>query len=148
MKKIGIIVVIIIIVIAIAIVVFNNILNTTTDETENIVENAETSSNEEDILVTEIDTPETDETWEWQHDTPENHNIDVSVLNSVHNTMDSYPINAGVIVKDGVIVDEYYKEGYNNESVFTLQSTSKSITSAIFGIAIDIGMNGFHLLIG
>lgn len=62
--------------------------------------------------------------------------------------MDSYPINAGVIVKDGVIVDEYYKEGYNNESVFTLQSTSKSITSAIFGIAIDIGMNGFHLLIG
>ena len=78
MKKIGIIVVIIIIVIAIAIVVFNNILNTTTDETENIVENAETSSNEEDILVTEIDTPETDETWEWQHDTPENHNIDIT----------------------------------------------------------------------
>lgn len=139
MKKIGIIVVIIIIVIAIAVVVFNNILNTTADETENIVGNVETSSNEEDILVTEIDTPETDETWEWQHDTPENHNIDVSVLNSVHNTMDSYPINAGVIVKDGVIVDEYYKEGYNNESVFTLQSTSKSITSAIFGIAIDKG---------
>ena len=139
MKKIGIIVVIIIIVIAIAVVVFNNILNTTADETENIVGNVETSSNEEDILVTEIDTPETDETWEWQYAPPEEHNIDRTVLNSVHNTMDSYPINAGVIVKDGVIVDEYYKEGYNNESVFTLQSTSKSITSAIFGIAIDKG---------
>ena len=80
-----------------------------------------------------------DEIWEWQHDTLENHNINVSQINSVHSTIDQYPINAEVIVKDGVVVDEYYKDGYDENSVFTLQSTSKSITSAIVGIAIDKG---------
>ncbi len=40
---------------------------------------------------------------------------------------------------NGVIVDEYYKERYDENSIFTLQSTSKSITSAILGIAIDKG---------
>ena len=141
MKKVGIILVIIIIVIAIALIIFNSIQNNETTETANITQNAEelNDSNEENVLVTEATTPEVEEKWEWQHDTPENHNINSQVLNSVHNTLDSYPINAEVIVKDGVIVDEYYKEGYNNESVFTLQSTSKSITSAIFGIAIDKG---------
>lgn len=69
----------------------------------------------------------------------ENHNIEPSAIESVHASMDSYPINAEVIVKDGVIVDEYYKEGYDENSVFTLQSTSKSITSALIGIAIDKG---------
>lgn len=37
------------------------------------------------------------------------------------------------------MVDEYYKEGYDENSVFTLQSTSKSVTSALIGIAIDKG---------
>lgn len=32
-----------------------------------------------------------------------------------------------------------YKEGYDQTSLFTLQSTSKSITSTILGIAIDKG---------
>lgn len=97
------------------------------------------ATNENNQLVAEINEQEAEETWEWQHDTPDNHKIDSSVLNAVHDTMDAYPINAEVIVRDGVIVDEYYKEGYDKNSTFTLQSTSKSVTSAILGIAIDKG---------
>lgn len=110
---------------------FNNSTNTSTTTNENNI----TNNSENQTLIAEI--TEQEEKWEWQHDTPENHNIDITVLNSVHNTIDEYPINAEVIVKDGVIVDEYYKEGYDENSIFTLQSTSKSITSAILGIAID-----------
>ena len=110
---------------------FNNSTNTSTTTNENNI----TNNSENQTLIAE--TTEQEEKWEWQHDTPENHNIDITALNSVHNTIDEYPINAEVIVKDGVIVDEYYKEGYDENSIFTLQSTSKSITSAILGIAID-----------
>ena len=112
---------------------FNNSTNTSTTTNENNI----TNNSENQTLIAE--TTEQEEKWEWQHDTPENHNIDITALNSVHNTIDEYPINAEVIVKDGVIVDEYYKEGYDKNSIFTLQSTSKNITSAILGIAIDKG---------
>ena len=98
-----------------------------------------TLSNEANTLVVNMSEEQVEQAWEWQHDTLENHNINASAINSVHNTIDSYPINAEVIVKDGVIVDEYYKDGYDQNSVFTLQSTSKSVTSALIGIAIDKG---------
>ena len=42
-----------------------------------------------------------------------------------------------VIVRNENIVDEYYKEGYDQNSIFDLHSVSKSITSALMGIAID-----------
>lgn len=84
---------------------FNNSTNTSTTTNENNI----TNNSENQTLIAEI--TEQEEKWEWQHDTPENHNIDITALNSVHNTIDEYPINAEVIVKDGVIVDEYYKEG-------------------------------------
>ena len=140
-KKIGIIIliIIIIIIIGIAFLIINNASNNESNKIENIAQNNEQSSNEENVLIAEVSAPETEEVWEWQYDTLENRNINASQINSVHNTIDSYPINAEVIVKDGVIVDEYYKDGYDKTSVFTLQSTSKSITSAIFGIAIDKG---------
>ena len=139
MKKFIIILVVIIVIAIFAfIIVRNNSISE--NETQNVIENAENLPEEENQLIAEVSSePEVDEKWEWEHDTPENHNINTQVLNEVHNTIDSYPINAEVIVKDGVIVDEYYKDGYDKTSVFTLQSTSKSITSAIFGIAIDKG---------
>lgn len=108
-----------------------------TNEVENIT--VDNLINEINPLVVETSEAQVDQAWVWQHDTLENHNINDSEINSVHNIIDEYPINAEVIVKDGVIVDEYYKEGYDQNSVFTLQSTSKSITSALIGIAIDKG---------
>ena len=136
-KKTLIILAIIILVIIVGILTYLFIFKNSTNISTSITENIITNNNENQALIAEITKQE--EKWEWQHDTPENHSIDITALNSVHNTIDKYPINAEVIVKDGVIVDEYYKEGYDENSIFTLQSTSKSITSAILGIAIDKG---------
>lgn len=133
-KKIGILIIIILIIIAI--LLFINLQNDKKEDIENVSENVENLSNNENNIEEE---KEIEEVWEWSHDTLENHNIDALKIDSVHNIIDEYPINAEVIIKDGVIVDEYYKDGYDQNSVFTLQSTSKSITSAIFGIAIDKG---------
>ena len=57
----------------------NVIENNTNEETEEVQEQ------EANQMVVEVSEPE-EEPWQWQHDAPENHNIDVSVLNSVHNT--------------------------------------------------------------
>ena len=98
-----------------------------------------TATNEENNVLIAEATEEENKPWEWQHDTSENQNINRSAIESVHESLNSYPINAEVIVRNGVMVDEYYKEGYDENSVFTLQSTSKSVTSALIGIAIDKG---------
>ena len=138
LKKVLIVVLIIIILIAILFFVFrNNEIDNNTNKIENILMNS--LSNEANTLVVNMTEEQEEQAWEWQHDTLQNHNINASAITSVHNTIDSYPINAEVIVKDGVIVDEYYKDGYDQNSVFTLQSTSKSVTSALIGIAIDKG---------
>ena len=139
-KKIVIVVLILIILIVLMLCVYNYIsTNQTadtvgTDSTENIV----TTNEGENVLVAEL-AEEEDKPWEWQHDTLENQNINRSAIESVHESLNSYPINAEVIVRNGVMADEYYKEGYDENSVFTLQSTSKSVTSALIGIAIDKG---------
>lgn len=138
LKKVLIVVLIIIILIAILFFVFrNNEIDNNTNKIENILMNS--LANEANTLVVNMTEEQEEQAWEWQHDTLQNHNINESAITSVHNTIDSYPINAEVIVKDGVIVDEYYKDGYDQNSVFTLQSTSKSVTSALIGIAIDKG---------
>ena len=142
LRKGRIILFILILIIIIMLVVFalNMINDSQQREHQEIpIDTADNSNSEENQLVSNSSETETKETLEWQHDTLENHHIDVSAINSVHNIIDSYPINAEVIVKDGVIVDEYYKEGYDETSGFELHSVSKSITSAIFGIAIDKG---------
>ena len=140
-KKVILVIIIIIAIIAIAFIVIN-VSNDSVNENVTEEENTELvtlPTNEENQSTIEVSEPEVEEKWEWQKDTPNNHNIDEQVLEEVHDILDEYPINAEVNVKDGVIVDEYYKDGYDENSVFTLQSTSKSITSAIFGIAIDKG---------
>ena len=139
-KRIIIIVILVVLIVFALYMYYRASTNQVTDTVDTVsTENVTATNEENNVLIGEVAEPEVDEPWEWQHDTLENHNIDRSAIESVHTSMDSYPINAEVIVKDGVIVDEYYKEGYDENSVFTLQSTSKSITSALIGIAIDKG---------
>ena len=139
-KKIIIIVLILVVLIVLALYMYSRVnTNQTTDTVDTAsTENVVTTNEENNVLIAEA-TEEVDEPWEWQHDTLENQNINRSVIENVHTSLDSYPINAEVIVRNGVMVDEYYKEGYDENSVFTLQSTFKSITSALVGIAIDKG---------
>ena len=144
--KIKRIIIIVLVIIVVLLLIFaflhnrNNVVNTDSVINEtSIATNNVNESNQS--VVNEVETEEKEEklVWEWQHDIPENHNVNKQALESLHESLDSYPINSEVIVKDGVIIDEYYKEGYDQNSVFTLQSTSKSITSALVGIAIDKG---------
>ena len=79
------------------------------------------------------------EAWEWTYDTPEHQGIRADTLSALHTTYDSFPLLSAVIVRNGVVVDAYYKDGYDETSVYTLQSVSKSITSALVGIAIEQG---------
>jgi len=81
--------------------------------------------------------PETE--WEWQTAAPEDQGLDGSVLPAIHTDYDSFPLLTAVIVKNGYIVDEYYKDGYDEDSQSVLNSASKSVTSALVGIAIDQG---------
>lgn len=84
--------------------------------------------------------PEPDNSWEV--DSPENHNMDPAVFEAMHAALPGSGIHTAVTVKDGVIIDEYYQEGYDEQSIFTVHSASKSFTGALIGIAIDEGFIG------
>lgn len=75
----------------------------------------------------------------WQFDAPENRGMDPAALPALHADLDSINVLACAIVKGDAIVDTYYKEGYDETSNFLLHSCSKSITSALVGIAIAQG---------
>ena len=83
--------------------------------------------------------PEVEQPWTWPTDTPENQGISQSALESIHSTFDSFPLLSSMIIKNGYLVDTYFKEGYDETSMFVLNSASKSVTSALIGIAIDQG---------
>ena len=76
----------------------------------------------------------------WETDNPENHHMSAEVINDLNRQFEKTEITSSIIVKDGRIVNEYYQDGYGEESTFPVHSCSKSITSAIFGIAGDEGL--------
>ena len=102
-------------------------------------ETADEASSAAETETAEEETEAAQSEWTWQHDAPENHGVDTAMLETLHAGLDEVPVLTSVIVKDGYIVDEYYKDGYNADSVFVLNSCSKSVTSALIGIAIDEG---------
>lgn len=79
---------------------------------------------------------------DWQLEAPEDHNMDPQVLAAMHAALPGSGIHSVVTVKDGVIIDEYYEEEYDENSIFEVYSASKSITSALVGIAIQEGYIG------
>ncbi len=77
--------------------------------------------------------------WQWQYDTSKNQQLDHTALENLHDTLAPTEVQTMVIVKNGVIVNEYYKDGYDANTIFALHSCSKSLTSALLGIAIEQG---------
>lgn len=75
----------------------------------------------------------------WTFDTPENHGMDSAVLANLHSALESTRIYTLVVVRDGVIVDELYREGYNESTLIDIHSASKSVTAIMFGLAIEQG---------
>ncbi|MDD3193673.1 MAG: serine hydrolase [Oscillospiraceae bacterium] len=91
----------------------------------------------ESAAAAEQSQPEPDNSW--QFDMPENHGMDPAVFEQLHTALAGSTVYAMVTAKDGVIIDEYYQEGYDENSVFPLHSCSKSFTSALVGIALEQG---------
>ena len=91
---------------------------------------------------TEIAEPAAEEkpAFVWETDAPENHGMSAEVIDDLNRRFENTEITSSVIVKDGKIVNEYYQDGCGEESTFPIHSCSKSITSAIFGIAVDEGL--------
>ncbi len=86
--------------------------------------------------------PEPEIDHSWQFDTPENHNMNPEVFAALHEALKDSSVYAMVTAKDGVIIDEYYGSEYDENSRFGLHSCSKSLTSALIGIAIEQGHIG------
>ena len=78
--------------------------------------------------------------FQWEVGAPEDHGMDPDVLQALHAALPGSGIYAMVTVKDGVIIDEYYEEGYNEDSLFQVHSASKSVTGALVGIALEEGL--------
>lgn len=112
------------------VIVSEDVLDDTTETSESI------SNSDEEVIEEE---PVVDIKWQWEYDNPENHNLDSEALDRLYADIAQKDILGSVIIKDGYIVDEYYKDGYDETSIFEVHSSSKSITSTLFGIAVDQG---------
>ncbi|WP_051217116.1 serine hydrolase domain-containing protein [Paenibacillus assamensis] len=73
----------------------------------------------------------------WKFISPDEAGFNMEALDTIKLRVESMPIYAMVVVKDGSIVDEYYREGYDANTRFPINSVTKSITSALVGIALQ-----------
>ncbi len=82
-------------------------------------------------------------TWKWPTSTPKEQNLDASRLNELVRLIDEgkqFPRLDGLLmVRNGYLVLEHYFRGYDKHHAHTLQSVSKSFTSALVGIALEQG---------
>lgn len=79
-------------------------------------------------------------TREWKTARPEQKGMDGKVLEGLARAMAPHAVRAALIVRNGSIVYERYGGGYGADSQFPVYSCTKSITSALVGIAVDKGL--------
>ncbi|MEK3839194.1 serine hydrolase [Paenibacillus sp. FSL P2-0136] len=75
---------------------------------------------------------------EWPIGTPEQVEMDPKEVEAVMQYAKESPVLSMLVVKDGTIVSEYYKDGMS-DSKLAINSITKSVTSLLIGIAIDKG---------
>lgn len=92
------------------------------------------------LITAEIDTPI--DLSEWVESEPEEQGMDSTQLDKLapHIEDELAHINSVVVVRNGVLVHEYYKEGRTAHSGDLVWSITKSVTSILVGIAIDEGL--------
>jgi CubicO group peptidase (beta-lactamase class C family) len=83
--------------------------------------------------------------WEWRHSSPEEQGLSSTVLADMLEAIarEKQNIHSVVVIRHGVVVLEAYRHPFNGETRHELYSVSKSVTSALVGIA-----NGQGLLKG
>lgn len=87
----------------------------------------------------------TDRPWPteaWQISTPEAQGMDGALLHQMMRFVDENQIavDSALVVRNGAIVFEAYRNGYGHESRHHLQSATKSVTSALVGVALREGL--------
>jgi CubicO group peptidase (beta-lactamase class C family) len=81
---------------------------------------------------------------EWTTCTPDQAGMDSTKVEAVLEDVQRSHVLSMIVVKDGRIVSEYYKDG-QPEALLAVNSVTKSITSLLMGIAIDKGqLKGVH----
>ena len=77
----------------------------------------------------------------WKTATPQDVDMRSDILNGMIDYLKSenHDIFSVIIIRNGFIVKEWYASGYNINSLFKLYSATKSVTSTLLGIAIDLG---------
>lgn len=78
---------------------------------------------------------------EWRTSAPELQNMDPTILNSMlkYYQTNNVSVDSIVIVKNGYVIMEEYPSTYGPNSTHQVFSCTKSITSILFGIAINYG---------
>src|SRR4030042_7134760 len=78
-------------------------------------------------------------TKEWRTSTPEEQGMDSTMLASMFDEMSEvafdHTIYGILIVRNGYIVAEAYHHGHGKDTLYKIYSSTKSVTSALFGIA-------------
>jgi len=77
----------------------------------------------------------------WSAIYPELVQMDSNVLDSMINDVESndYRVYSILVIKNGFLVKEWYETPFNKDSIFRVFSVSKSVTSTLIGIALDMG---------
>jgi CubicO group peptidase (beta-lactamase class C family) len=80
-------------------------------------------------------------TQDWQRATPEQHGLDSAALGQALDTMETrkVPIHSLLIVRHGYLVLEVYFYPYDGRTLHSWASVTKSVTSALVGLAVDQG---------
>ncbi len=78
----------------------------------------------------------------WKTAAPQDVDMSSDTLNGMIDYLGSenHDIYSVIIIRNGFIVTEWYASGYNFNSLFKLYSATKSVTSTLIGIAIDLGL--------
>jgi CubicO group peptidase (beta-lactamase class C family) len=82
-------------------------------------------------------------TKEWKTSTPEEQGMDSALLadmfDEINEVAFDHLIHSILIIRNGYIVVEAYYPGHDRDTLFKIHSSTKSVTSALFGIALSKG---------
>ena len=76
--------------------------------------------------------------WEWPVGLPQDQGLNPAGLEAFHRALAEVDVRSALTVRNGLLIDEYYAEGYGREDLFPFASCTKSVTGALVGIAIDL----------
>ena len=78
--------------------------------------------------------------FDWPTGQPGDHGIDASRLSRAYDQAEATPdLHSLLVLRNGVLVGEDYYRGFDRHTAGNIKSVSKSVLSALFGIAVDQG---------